>query len=141
MNLIWRIRTVSLSGSPPGPRNCVSWESRSDALDYPPWLVRLQLLGKFAHACPRSSHRQQVVHERGTLRRRYAPCGGVGLVTAHLPRSDITLRIVAGESSSPDTRDSARDPTGWPSAMWRSIRVLSSIWERVSRTGMAWVSS
>jgi len=32
-------------------------------------------------------------------------------------RSAITLRIVAGESSSPDWRERAREPTGWPSAM------------------------
>ena len=29
----------------------------------------------------------------------------------------MTLRIVAGESSSPETFDSAREPTGSPSAM------------------------
>jgi hypothetical protein len=32
-------------------------------------------------------------------------------------RSAITLRMVAGDSSSPEARDSVRDPTGWPSAM------------------------
>ena len=32
-------------------------------------------------------------------------------------RSAMTLRIVAGESSSPDCLDSAREPTGWPSAI------------------------
>ena len=30
-------------------------------------------------------------------------------------RSAITLRIVAGDRSSPECRDSAREPTGWPS--------------------------
>ena len=29
----------------------------------------------------------------------------------------MTLRIVAGESSSEEKRESAREPTGWPSAM------------------------
>ena len=29
----------------------------------------------------------------------------------------MTLRIVAGDRSSPENFDSARDPTGWPSAM------------------------
>ena len=32
-------------------------------------------------------------------------------------RSAITLRIVAGETSRPEMRASAREPTGWPSAM------------------------
>jgi hypothetical protein len=29
----------------------------------------------------------------------------------------MTLRIVAGESSSPLARERVREPTGWPSAM------------------------
>ena len=29
----------------------------------------------------------------------------------------MTLRIVAGESSRLEARESAREPTGWPSAM------------------------
>jgi len=32
-------------------------------------------------------------------------------------RSAMTLRTVAEESCSPDSRDSAREPTGWPSRM------------------------
>jgi hypothetical protein len=32
-------------------------------------------------------------------------------------RSDITLRIVAGERSRPEYRDSVREPTGSPSSM------------------------
>ena len=32
-------------------------------------------------------------------------------------RSAITLRIVAGDKSRPECRDSAREPTGCPSAM------------------------
>ena len=29
----------------------------------------------------------------------------------------MTLRMLAGDRSSPETRDSAREPTGWPSAI------------------------
>ncbi|MNR13587.1 hypothetical protein D3C85_1299980 [compost metagenome] len=32
-------------------------------------------------------------------------------------RSDITLRMVAGERSRPEYLDRVREPTGWPSAM------------------------
>jgi hypothetical protein len=32
-------------------------------------------------------------------------------------RSAITLRMVAGERSSPEYFDSVREPIGWPSAM------------------------
>ena len=32
-------------------------------------------------------------------------------------RSDITLRIVAGDRSMPEALDSVREPTGWPSAI------------------------
>jgi hypothetical protein len=32
-------------------------------------------------------------------------------------RSDITLRIVAGERSRPEYFDKVREPIGWPSAM------------------------
>ena len=41
-------------------------------------------------------------------------------------RSDMPLRMVAGESSRPDARESVREPTGWPSAMYRSTRALSN---------------
>src|SRR4029077_8366518 len=50
-------------------------------------------------------------------------------------RSAITLRIVAGLRSSPEWRDRDRDPTGSPSTMYRSTRVLSSICAR--RSSMA----
>src|SRR5260363_422136 len=40
-------------------------------------------------------------------------------------RSAMTLRIVAGLSSSSEAFDRVREPTGWPSAISRSISVLS----------------
>src|SRR4051812_11792507 len=47
-------------------------------------------------------------------------------------RSDITLRIVAGERSRPEYFESVREPIGWPSAMYRSIKVLSRTCARLS---------
>lgn len=47
-------------------------------------------------------------------------------------RSAMTLRIVAGLSSNPDAFDNVRDPTGEPSAMYRSTRAFSSVFARSS---------
>jgi hypothetical protein len=46
------------------------------------------------------------------------PAEVCGLATSPISsRSDMTLRMVAGDRSSPEARDSVRDPTGCPSAM------------------------
>jgi len=47
-------------------------------------------------------------------------------------RSDITLRMVAGDRSSPEYFDKVREPTGCPSAIYRSIRVLRRMVARLS---------
>ncbi len=47
-------------------------------------------------------------------------------------RSDITLRMVAGERSSPEARERVREPTGWPSAMYRSTSAFNNILARSS---------
>src|SRR6185312_16526484 len=43
------------------------------------------------------------------------------------------LRIVAGLTSSPDERDSVREPTGWPSSRYCAISTRNRWRERASR--------
>src|SRR5690606_17537257 len=61
------------------------------------------------------------------------PADVCGLVMRPISsRSAITLRTVAGERSSPECRESVREPTGCPSAMYRSISVFRRMRARSS---------
>ena len=42
----------------------------------------------------------------------------------------MTLRMVAGLRSPPASRASVREPTGWPSRMYRSTSTLRKCWAR-----------
>ena len=77
----------------------------------------------------------EVVEARGSVPRGVGtrPADVCGLDTNPISsRSAMMLRMVAGDRSSPDILDRAREPTGWPSAIYRSTRAFNRVCARLS---------
>ncbi len=135
-NSRWRNAASRRRGVMTTPANCVSCDSN-------PAAVLTSCCGRSAESSPDmrriSLSSTGFVTMRLSTKKRYPfdvgtrPADVCGLVMKPISsRSAITLRTVAADSSSPEWRDSAREPTGWPSLTYRSMSVFRRCWARAS---------